>query len=513
MSDFFDEEKKTEEENSSIFSDPAKKPEKANKFSAKSKRLISLCLGILAVGLIVAAAVTVKLKIKPKDTDNSASDSKQIEVIAHSQSDITTVEVKNKNGTFSFYKKTEPSSDSSSSDTVRWCVSGVGESLTDSSAAGNIVSSAATVSAEKEIEKMSASQCGLETPLFTVNVTLDDGSTYSLFVGNTALSNDGYYFSSSETGDKIYLVKDSAVNAFDFELLDLADSSSFEAAAFSADISSYKSSSGTLSSFDELSVSGKSFEKPLVIRPNTDESSSSVASFITVSPISGFADNTDKLLQLFSSSTTVAGAYSLDINPETLKKFGLDSPDYVVSVSVAGEKKTFKISKVDDEYCAVINDESKIVKKVSNQYLSVVGTKAEDYYLKMIAPYMLSSLSEFDVSLDGQDYIFSVSSSEDEDGKTTFEIKLNGEKINESGFQDFYAVFVGLSVTDYETANTEKPACTVKLKFSGNKSDMEISFCQVSATRYKALVNGQDKGNITLSDYNKFTKALKKIIK
>lgn len=512
MSDFFDEENKTEEENSSIFSDPAEKTVKEKRLSAKSRRLIALCSGVLAVGLIVAAAVTVKLKIKPKDTDNSSSDSKQIEVIAHSQSDITTVEVKNKNGTFSFYKKTEPSSDSSSSDTVKWCVSGVGESLTDSSAVGNIVSSAATVSADKEIEKMSAAECGLDTPTFTVNVTLDDGSTYSLFVGNTALSNDGYYFSSSETGDKIYLVKDSAVTGFDFELLDLADSSGFEAAAFSADISSYKSSSGTLSSFDELSVSGKSFEKPLVIRPNTDESSSAAAPFITVSPISGFADNTDKLLQLFSSSTTVAGAYSFDVNPETLKKFGLDNPDYVVSVSVAGEKKTFKISKVDGEYCAVINDESKLVKKVSNEYLSVVGTKSEDYYLKMIAPYMLSSLSGFDVSLDGQNYNFSVSSSENDSGETSFEIKLNGEKINESGFQDFYAVFVGLSVTDYQSANAGKTACTVKLKFADNRSDIDIAFSQISATRFKVFLNGQDKGNITLSDYNKFTKALKKII-
>jgi len=209
MSDFFDEENKTEEENSSIFSDPAEKTVKEKRLSAKSRRIIALCSGVLAVGLIVAAAVTVKLKIKPKDTDNSSSDSKQIEVIAHSQSDITTVEVKNKNGSFSFYKKTEPSSDNSSSDTVKWCVSGVDESLTDSSAVGNIVSSAATVSADREIEKMSAAECGLDTPTFTVNVTLDDGSTYSLFVGNTALSNDGYYFSSSETGDKIYLVKDS----------------------------------------------------------------------------------------------------------------------------------------------------------------------------------------------------------------------------------------------------------------------------------------------------------------
>ena len=512
MSDFFDEENKTEEENSSIFSDPAEKTVKEKRLSAKSRRIIALCSGVLAVGLIVAAAVTVKLKIKPKDTDNSSSNSKQTEVIAHSQSDITTVEVKNKNGSFSFYKKTEPSSDSSSSDTVKWCVSGVDESLTDSSAVGNIVSSAATVSADREIEKMSAAECGLEMPTFTVNVTLDDGSTYSLFVGNTALSNDGYYFSSSETGDKIYLVKDSAVTAFDFELLDLADSSSF-AAAFSADISSYKSSSGTLSSFDELSVSGKSFEKPLVIKPNTDESSSTAAPFITVSPISGFADNTDKLLQLFSSSTTVAGAYSLDVTPETLKKFGLDSPDYIVSVSVAGEKKTFKISKVDGEYCAVINDESKIVKKVSNEYLSVVGTKAEDYYLKMIAPYMLSSLSEFDVSFDGQNYNFSVSSSENDSGETSFEIKLNGNKIKEDDFQDFYSVFVGLCVTDYQTANAEKTDCAVKLKFADNRSDIDIAFSQISATRYKALVNGQDKGNITLSDYNKFTKALKKIIK
>ncbi len=496
------------EENSSIFSDPADHGDKDK--VKKNRKLLKIGGAVLLSAVLVAGTLLIKTKIKSKN-GSDGQNAEQIEILAFSQEDIKEVTVNNSNGDFKFLKKTVASSDSSSSDTYEWYVDGVDDSLTDSSAIGDIVSSSATMSASKEIKEMKASECGFEKPTYFVSVSLDDGRSYSLKVGSKTHADDGYFVQTSETGDKIYTVRKSMVSAFSFELLDLADASYFEAASFEGDLSSYRGSDGSIATFDSLSISGKQFGEEIKIVPNTDAKSSSAASFVVTSPVSGFADSVDKVLPLFSSTTVVAKAYSLDVKPETLKKFGLDDPDIVVSLVIAGQKKTFKIAKVDDEYCAVINDESKLIKKVSVNYLSVVNTKKEDYYNKLMAPYLLSSLSSLSVS-DGKDnYTFDIAVSENDSGETEYTIKKDGKTIKGEYFQDFYYEFVDLSVVDYTSGNSEKEAYKITLKFTDNSPDVVYSLSKISATRYKCLKNGTELGNITASQVNKFIKALKAV--
>lgn len=517
MNDFFENEKEENlpdtvngvgEENSSIFSDPSDHGDKEK--IKKNRKFLKIGSAVLAVGILVAGTLLIKTKIKSKKSSGDST-SEQIEILAFSQEDIKEVSVNNSAGDFKFLKKTVESSDSSSSDTYEWYIEGIDDSLTDSSAIGDIISSSATMSAAREIEEMSSSECGLDDPDYAVSVLLDDGKSYSLKIGKKTPADEGYYVSTSETGEKIFIVRKSMVSAFSFELLDLADASYFEAASFEGDVSSYRGQDGSISSFDSLTLSGKQFGEEIKFVPNTDVKSSSAASFLMTSPVSRFADNIDKILPLFSSSTVVAKAYSLDVKPETLKKFGLDDPDIVVSVEVAGQKKTFKISKVDDEYCAVINDESKLIKKVSVNYLSVVNTKKEDYYLDIIAPYMLSSLSSLSVTDGSENYKFDISCSENDSGDTEYDIKKDGKTIKGEYFQDFYYEFVDLSTVDYSSASNAQQKYQISLSFTDNSPDVVYSLSKISATRYKCLKNGSDIGNMTASQVNKFIKALKAV--
>lgn len=545
MSDFFENENNTAEGNTpaadteanaeakeyvdefagfdTIFSDPAEHKSKAPKGGGK-KRILAVIASLLVVAILAGGTVAV-IKLIPEKEDETSSDTspfETIEVLNLETDNISRVTVTNSKGSFTLLSEkvvseTESSTDSSSSDTSStetatetvWYVDGVDKALVSSSSISSIVSAAAVVDASREITTMTATECGLDTPVYKADIVYSEGEV-SLLVGDNSLDGTGTYIKLSNS-DTVYLSDSADFSGLEFELLDLADTTAIPAASFTGDISAYTDDEGTLTSFDYVTISGKNFPETVKIVP--DNSGSELSEYIgyyVETPINRPANNVDKLLSLFASGVTVSGAYSFDVSASSLAAVGLNNPDIVITLSVAGQNKTFKLSKASDGNYAVITDGSVMIKMVSASSLELAGYTTEDYYSTWVMMQSINELSNFKLSTGGTDYSFDIKYDNSEEAEETYVITYGGEKITAEYFQDFYQIFVALQCSDFTTEKlTAAPECTITLTLSADGSARTLEFTKATATKYQYSIDGVPMGRITSSSYNKLIKNLK----
>lgn len=519
MSDFFEidkeleEEKEiAEEEESFLFSDPQKHEDKKVK-SPKSRRLKSIIAAAVAVVVLAAGTFAVVKLIPEKEEENLDLETPSVTVVNYETGKIESVSVTNEEGSFKFLSEqaevtvTEGEEEKTELQT-KWYLEGYSPDVCSTSRIEEVISVAGKLDALMTTDKKSPSECGFDTPKITAEVALREGEGYTLYVGNESPDGTGTYVKTSKSDD-IYIVETYLLDDFTFTLLDFADDSYIEAATFTADVSDYKDDNGNLTTFDYVKISGKSYPEAVTIVPNTD-SFSQYINYTVTTPMKRYADNIGTATELFTTSTTVAGGYTFDVSEASLKKFGLDNPDVEITLCVAGEIKTYKIARVDDNYCAVVTDQSKNIKKVATTYLKIAEGKASDFYYAPIAIYSVLDLSNFSVTTGGQTYSFDITVHKEEDAKTPYSVTRDGEEINYENFKDFYYSYVELVCSDFGTEKlTAAPDTTVKLTFADGREGITMTFTKYSATKYQYSVNGVDMGRITSSSYNKFIKNLK----
>ena len=199
-----------------------------------------------------------------------------------SSDDFKTVTVTNKSGTFKLYSEEEKdessssSSDTSSSSTKTvWYLDGYAKDVINSSSVSGIVSSAASVTASREVTAKSAAECGLESPAVKADFVTKDGAEFSLLIGGESPDGTGTYIKLS-TDDKIYINDSSIDSSLEFDALSLAATDSIAGVPTSDLSSDYKDDNGDLSSFDSITLTGSNFPEKLTIAPNTDKNLSTL---------------------------------------------------------------------------------------------------------------------------------------------------------------------------------------------------------------------------------------------
>ena len=532
MSDFFENEKKVEtaeeltsaedvaevveqEEESTIFSAPVEK--KANKNNGSKKRFIPVIASALAVVILVSGVFAV-IKLMPKKQDTTQQDTTQqdssatneISVLELDYKWLDKVTVTNANGSFVFTceRKTEKS-DGEETVTAEWLTEGYDKEIISSTLIGDVLSGLDNISASREITTKTAEECGLLEPTRKIDIESEKYGNFSVLVGGDSPDNGGVYLQLS-TKDNIYLVGADSVAGFDFDYLDLANVSGFKALDTTG-LDKYLNTEGTLQSFDRLTISGKKFPNPAVFEPNTDKFLKDFIPFKVVSPINQDSADLSAVLSLFTTGLTSEGAYSLSINDEELKKVGLDNPDLTVKIEVGGKNKTFKISKVDDEFCAVISDESRMIEKVSLSDISFINYSVENFYSKWVFLRTIDELNTMTFDLGDTKYSFDISYTESDDVKT-YHIKLGDKKLTAENFQDFYTEFISLQASDFITEQTDlAPELTVTMNYKDGRTEV-ISFTRTAPTKYQYAIDGVIRGRITSASYNKIIKYLKLVV-
>lgn len=513
MSDNFEnkESLNEEEEFSTVFSDPEEHKEK--KYSDGNKKRINIIISSVLAAVVLVASSLAVIKLIPKlDEEEAELPFKDISVISEKETDIESVNITNQNGTFNFLnEKTETTDDDGDKTTeVSWYLPDMARDVISSDSISTIVSSATDITATRTVDTKSAADCGLETPVVKADIVSSKSGEYSVLIGDTSPDNTGVYLKLSND-EKIYIVDESEIEDLTFTLLDLADKSNFKPAEFEGDVSDYYEDN-MIYSFDSLTLSGTNFPEKAVIVMEKDERFNLYTDYIFSSPVKRYADNLDSILSLYSEGLAASGSYSFDVSEESLKEFGLDNPDIVITLDIKGQLKTFKISEVDDVYCAVINENSKMIKKVSKSNLSFIDYGIENFYTSWISMQKMDDIKNLTVIGENEKSFDIVTNKEENSSSSTYDITLNGNKVDSEKFKDFYKLFITVNSLDYSVVNTAaKPDLTVKMTFSSDNLVRTVAFTKVAETKYQYSIDGVPLGSITSADYNKLVKLMNDI--
>ncbi len=499
-----------------IFGDPEEKKAATGKSNGK-KRIAAIIAAVLAVAVLVGGTLAVIELIPEKEepTDNTSS-MNEIEVLTVKADEFSKVTVTNSNGRFVFSAKKVKSeaedSDSSKADeptyTTVWSVEGVDSSKTDSDTISSRMMSLESITASREITQKTAKDCGLDKPAYKIDVESEEYGNFSVLIGDVSPDNTGTYLKLS-TKDNIYLVDSSITADFDFVLLDFADASSFEAMEITDKMKDYTTDE-KLTSFDKLTVSGKNFEDTVVIEANKDELMAEYTPYKVTSPTNQIADNIDGVMALFAEGLTVDGAYSFDVSSAELKKVGLLDPDIIVKMEVAGSKQTYKISVVDDTYCAVINDDSTLIKKVAVSNIPFIDYNTQSFYSSWVFLRSINDVSNITFEVEGKKYSFNIKYDDSEDAEETYVITIGDKKLTAENFQNFYQEFISIGAADFLVEDTKlEPDMTVTVNYTKNNAKEVLTFTRTTATKYQYNLNGKNIGRVTSASYNKVVKYLK----
>lgn len=532
MSDFFDKEQTPNEQlpadatvsedaqdidyseaESTVFSAPVEHKNK-NVKKGSTKRIVSIVAAVVAVAVLVGGTLAIIKLIPEMKGDETVSTifDENITVIESDSSKFTNVTVKNKNGEFKLLtQEVATTNDDGETETSEyWTVEGVEASKLSSTSMDQLISSAASVSATREIDKP-ASECGFDEPKIKVSVKSNDGSDYTFTVGNESPDGLGYYLT-VEGKDTVYIAPETEIADFDFSLLDLSDTSPIPATIFSTDTSENKVEDGTYAYFDSLTFSGKLYPENLTIVTNKEESEiTSLLPYMITSPMNRYA-TTEPLscpVNLFSASVTVAGNYALEVTDETLKLFGLDDPDVVLTMTINGESKYFKISQVEDGYCAVVYDGATMIRKVDSSTFEFLQLSAKDFYYKSLFIYSINDIKNLTLKDGEGETKFDISYEEDDNENKTYHISANGKELTASNFQDFYKDFVCIQCSSFDVEEiSAEPDGVVTFTFH-NGEESVVKFYKVNETEYQYSINGAVMGKITSSSYNKMVKNIR----
>lgn len=398
-----------------------------------------------------------------------------------------------------------------------WTLEGYDETLIDKTSLGQIATyaSAVTVFGEYEYdEKTQKAQFGLDKPIVTVKVEANDAKqNFVLTQGNVTADGQYAYLHISTFPQKIYLVNRSTLTGFIVEPLDLAISTAIPAIEKTKDNAGYFDSEGVLTDFDTLTISGSKFKNPLVFIPNKDNRFSSYATYICTSPKLRIADGViEDIRNSFANGVSASGAVSFDQSKESIKKFGLDNPDIVITLKVAGKNYSYKLKATDDSFTQyfILASTDRMIRTVTISNMEYLNNEEKDFYLGFMALESIGDISEF-VTTGDVNAAFTLAKKEDEEG---YDIKCNGNTVDSEAFQNFYALFIGTTAIDYNTKKVSGRAdLTVTLKHHDGSAPTVLSFFKISDSRYQYSVGGTAMGQISSTAYDKLVREIEKLIK
>lgn len=497
-------------EESTIFAAPTVKEDKAKKTNKKRTILISTVIAVVLAAAITAVAIFVPTL----NDDASSSLDSGISLTSYNTDDVEKVSVKNPSGDFGYYSKVETTEmDSQSVRYVYWYIDSVAERLANSDKIKALVFDATALKAVRKMGENNGAY-GLENPRYTVEVSPRDSAFagYTIYVGNESPDKNGAYVMLSSSND-VYLVDNANLEEFAKVPTDFADTKAVEAVTQNKDNAAYFEN-GSLATCDYMILNNPTFSSPLHIVPNDIDGSKTYVYFKIEKPVSRFADRANELLDIAANGLVGDGVYVFNPSDADIKKYKLDNPEATLEIKIGGDLIKLKASKVDEDYYALIDQNKEAIYKVYYNSLLFAQNSMSYYFNKFLTMEMLANLSNISISSNGTTYNFDIIYYENLEDGEDFDIMFNGQELNQTAFQNYYQVFLGLDVLDYSTHQIKSDAVyTFKMKHHDKKiPDTELKLYKHTDQRYIATVNGEQMGLVSSTAYNKLTSYLEKLI-
>ena len=522
--------------------DKTERPRTEKKASSNKKILIiAVAAAVALVGVILAlifipkgsddvaeehkdASVSSKLDKEnvwqadvEKDKDGEIKTNGSGQLLTLVPADIKEIELENKNGilTITSYTpvitETDPDTgeEVEKTDTTQYTIVGYEDFELQSGEADTIASvcsslSFSAVSATNAADKLA--DFGLDKPRAVARVTYDDGTKAVITVGADAPKGLGTYVLFGSSDSTVYLCETDLVSHLLYGVNDFM-SLSINSSADDTESSEFKT----------VKLSGSSFGKSIVLKPNTDEEISS--DYIITAPYESFADNYEA--SLVSGGIRGLSAVKVTaVNPSSaqLKKLGLAEPYAEIEAVYSDVTVRLLASKPDGEgNCMLMKKGGNIVYQISAEKVAWVNTSMEKLVSEYVLNADLQSLSSVTVNGYRFDTTTETVNTADDEGEVSTSTRTTtshkGKDVDEGNFETF---FTNLSLLTKREKTAQIPsgsaALTVTYSYSTGRADDVIRFYK-SGNNYIVTVNSVAAGTVNPTYVEKLADQAKAVAK
>lgn len=489
---------KADENTSTVFSAPEEHKDVQKGGMKLWKKIVCVLLAVAVIGGGTFAVI----KLIPEKDDYAAPSETQTLAIAdvNSFSEITV-----KNARLEPYTIRSEIVEGEKGSEIVWSLDGYDNDLIDQTSLSLIASYAASITYMKDypLDDGNRATYGLDVPVTVVEVKTRDGKSFTMNVGKKSQTASGSYIEVSLFPGKVYLAVTAAADGFVVTPLDLAVSTKMKALDTEKVPSSYLTD-GEWTSFDRINLTGGEFGD-LEFVPNTNSELNAYATYIVTKPNMRVADNVDVLFGIFTDGLSTSGTVSFDKSPETLKKYGLDNPDIVLSITLGGNTYSYKLKQLPDDKLSyyVISDYERTVRVCTSTSVTFLAEKSDYFFARFM---LLESVKDIKGLSFAGDLNASFTVNYDSENEE-YTVSIPTGEISESEFRNAYGELVATTVFDYEIVTPTSPVnLTVTLKHSNGSADTVLSFRQSAENRYMFYLGGTPMGQITSSSYNSIIK-------
>ncbi len=405
------------------------------------------------------------IQYEPKQEETPTSDIQTVNMFHVEKSDIASLEVESATETYTVSRSGES-----------WIINDNPEIKANQSKIETLLYESASVTARELLEENATNliQYGLDLPSRSVTVTLKDGKTHKILIGNTTL--DGslcYLMMEGET--KVYTKSATGCDSLASSLSRLLETDIYSMNA--EDVS-------------KISIKKAGAEEILLVREqvSVNEASEPLYEWQMKNPLvkTGNAYNVEELLM-----ENIVTQSALLVIPAGEQKgdYGLSKPQAEYSIENQDGSKRYHITvgqpQEDGTYIRLSGDSA--IYQVSSSTLDFLEPGYRDLVDKLIHIENIQDVKTILVKGGGKSFLLDISGSK---------FKINDKEIEEKKFRKTYQAVIGLTMDDY---TNEPVAGETAYSITYNKKDgtqVVVSCKSFDDRNYLVQVNGE--GNLLI---------------
>ncbi len=439
------------------------------------------------------------------DTSSAA-----IKLISKSGSEVASMKVTNKKGSYTLVplptgtlgasssgsSAVSSGSSSSSSPTVSYTVQELGGCPVDTGETNSVVQDGFSLSATKNIGKAdNLAEYGLQNPQATIEVTFRDGSNFGYKIGSATATDSSAYYMCGLESNNVYVVNVDAGILEDANYFVTKDMLSISAGS---DTSGTSGNSSSNNDFSAISLSGKNFPKGATLQKNSD------GQLAIVSP-AAFDVDTNSLSSIESALSSLSADSVAAVHPDAaaLKKYGFDAP--TVAVDFTANKKPYKLvigAQNSKGYYAMVNDVNVVYHVTADSVNGLVTQNLFSLRSKLIFLPNIATIKRITVASGGKTDEINVSRTENPASSTKDKKAYNykvagnaGKALNyDTDYRNAYQTLIGLTVyaaAETDAAPSGTPDISIQYDYFDKADVVTLDLYKLDSRRYTAVLNGK----------------------
>ncbi len=392
---------------------------------------------LAVVFVILCGGYYFAIKWQPNSGEIEAGEDNTIYLINNAEEDIESIEISNAEFNYEFLN------------TDKILLSGFKSSILSDELVNYAFSNLCTITATKRIDGATELEdYGIGDGISYVTYKFKDGTEKTLIIGDNAHFESEYYVY-EKSSNAVYTVSENV-----YSILTMNPRNLLDMLICSIDAQS----------ISEIEISGP---KGTVLKTRMDKNKNyykenvSIPTFVIEEPYNDLKASLDKILALTEKFGTLYANEIVEENPDTLNKYGLNSP-FILNVKDNNKTHTLKLGAKDESGLVYMmyNDENVVYLAECLFYDDITNAKAIDFTDRFIHLCDISEVSELEIKYNKAITLLSINSNDNK-------YKKNGKFIAEKKLKNIYESVIAISFSDFAD-NREAGELMMELTFTIN---------------------------------------------